>query len=365
MSPRFPQEIFELFIESAFDDFHLLGKCGLVCRNWLPTSRSHLFREVKLTEHNKTSWLEILNSPAETFRKFVVHIHVDPTDNPQARSQFSTFASCFPRTRLPGARILSLQNINVNYDIEKFDRSIGLALPFLRRVAVLNLISVTVPFHFISLFTSLRALKLQNVPRMGGASDISTIYHQPPLSISRLNIQLSTFDILRWIMMSPTKLSLTHLSLGSVSQAQVHFSTVGRWLDHFSGNNEKLSIGLGASQPNTVTDQLQNFMLRIQKLRLSSFEFFLSSKYLTSDPWFLQSVATLNLDTLVVRLRITKSVALDLTNLALLDSFGLASSPLKEIRCIFPPVNNSDEISLRLTLPKCSERGILRITSSS
>ncbi|KAJ7474701.1 hypothetical protein FB451DRAFT_274698 [Mycena latifolia] len=49
---RFPSELEDAFIDFCRADHATLASCGLVCRDWLPASRYHLFSSVYLTPQN-------------------------------------------------------------------------------------------------------------------------------------------------------------------------------------------------------------------------------------------------------------------------------------------------------------------------
>lgn len=46
--PRFPPELCDLIIDFLYNSSYTLRACALVCRSWLPTSRSHLFSKVHI-----------------------------------------------------------------------------------------------------------------------------------------------------------------------------------------------------------------------------------------------------------------------------------------------------------------------------
>lgn len=65
---RVPQELVDVILDYVDDDIHALGNCGLVCHNWLPSARSHIFYEVELSYSRPsrvTSAVEILERSPE------------------------------------------------------------------------------------------------------------------------------------------------------------------------------------------------------------------------------------------------------------------------------------------------------------
>lgn len=67
---RVPQELVDAILNELDDDDNVpaLRNCGLVCHNWLPSARSHLFRDITLDYEipsETTDALEILKSSPE------------------------------------------------------------------------------------------------------------------------------------------------------------------------------------------------------------------------------------------------------------------------------------------------------------
>ena len=53
-----------MIIDHLHDDRLSLAACGLSCRQWLPSTRFHLFRELKLRVDEFNKALELLEHPA-------------------------------------------------------------------------------------------------------------------------------------------------------------------------------------------------------------------------------------------------------------------------------------------------------------
>jgi hypothetical protein len=74
---RIPPELTDNIILQSRDDKALLATYGLVCRSWVPASRSHLFSEVVLEAKNIGRFIELSRSPHATMacnvRLLVVH----------------------------------------------------------------------------------------------------------------------------------------------------------------------------------------------------------------------------------------------------------------------------------------------------
>lgn len=58
--PRLPPELCDRVIDHLLFDRHALSMCALTCRAWLPASRLHLFRHVRLQANTIPTFLSIL-----------------------------------------------------------------------------------------------------------------------------------------------------------------------------------------------------------------------------------------------------------------------------------------------------------------
>lgn len=72
-----PGEITDIIIDFCHSNLPVLLSCSLVCRQWLPASRYHLFRTLCLTEKNARSLAVILRSRNCTFTGAVHVLNID------------------------------------------------------------------------------------------------------------------------------------------------------------------------------------------------------------------------------------------------------------------------------------------------
>ncbi|KAF8137828.1 hypothetical protein K438DRAFT_2030935 [Mycena galopus ATCC 62051] len=71
-----PQELIEHIIDLLWDDSYSikdLKACSLVCREWLPRCRSHLFESTTLTRSTVVGFRDLLRSPA--YHPFLQYLH--------------------------------------------------------------------------------------------------------------------------------------------------------------------------------------------------------------------------------------------------------------------------------------------------
>jgi hypothetical protein len=76
MTPCIPQELSDVIIDYLHDDRPALGRCGLVCWSWLPSSRFHLFSTIKLFHYDMNTDLTILCAHDSTIMPYVKNLSV-------------------------------------------------------------------------------------------------------------------------------------------------------------------------------------------------------------------------------------------------------------------------------------------------
>jgi hypothetical protein len=76
---RLPTELTDSIIDFHHSDRTTLKICSLVCRNWIPASRFHLFRTVRVRFDTVHTFADLLASPSSTIARHVhtLHIHFD------------------------------------------------------------------------------------------------------------------------------------------------------------------------------------------------------------------------------------------------------------------------------------------------
>lgn len=78
----FPGEIVDRFIDYLHDDRASLSQCGLVCREWTPSSRYHLFGYLAIKLSDNETTLAVLCSPKSSIPRYVRHVTVSIGDAP-------------------------------------------------------------------------------------------------------------------------------------------------------------------------------------------------------------------------------------------------------------------------------------------
>lgn len=73
----FAQELVDFMIDFLHDDELTLGACALVCKQFIPSSRFHLFNTVLLRPHRAESFSDLLNSAHVTFLHHLHSVKID------------------------------------------------------------------------------------------------------------------------------------------------------------------------------------------------------------------------------------------------------------------------------------------------
>lgn len=133
-----PAEVIDYIIDFLHHDVPSLASCSLVCRNWVPSTRSHLFHSIRIAGWGPTK--------LDAFSRFLIstphigrhvrELHVRPGEGP-AKVTTSTL-SCILK-RLSWLRVL---DIRCSYC--QFDDVLLPLLPSLRRL-VLQFVEVDIP----------------------------------------------------------------------------------------------------------------------------------------------------------------------------------------------------------------------------
>jgi hypothetical protein len=80
---QFPTELIDYTLDFLHSDKKTLRDCSLVCRNWLPVTRFHLFGTLYIDSSSVYSFIELLlPSPLPTIASHVHMLHILFLDDP-------------------------------------------------------------------------------------------------------------------------------------------------------------------------------------------------------------------------------------------------------------------------------------------
>lgn len=153
-----PPELFDMIIDHLHDDKHSLATCGRICRQWVPSSRKHLFSSITLTPYSEmlNLFLDLLDCPLTNIPPHVRNLSVEGRGHVD-KLQWSVE----DLSRLPQRlyAIDSLSFVTVGWrDMSPEFRSA--ALPLFNRVTNLGIKYFT---NLICMFPSLQELFLTSI----------------------------------------------------------------------------------------------------------------------------------------------------------------------------------------------------------
>jgi hypothetical protein len=166
MTPIIPLELSEMIIDYLYCDKRALGRCGLVCRFWLPSSRFHLFSTIRLAQWNMDKALAALCPSRSTILPYVSCINVDGDADKQ---EFYKSLARLP----PLNSVESLVLFHFYWDSRtRTFLVMDKMFPFLRNLKTLQLDNVAfetlhIAFEFISSATLLECLRLGSIHGLG------------------------------------------------------------------------------------------------------------------------------------------------------------------------------------------------------
>ncbi|KAJ7094905.1 hypothetical protein C8R43DRAFT_266228 [Mycena crocata] len=76
MKPRIPSETSDIIIDHLFNDVYTLRQCSLVCKEWLPASRFHIFSIVHLSLYSIDPMLEVIFYPGSPIPQYIREFHI-------------------------------------------------------------------------------------------------------------------------------------------------------------------------------------------------------------------------------------------------------------------------------------------------
>ena len=167
---RLPAELTDRVIDHLHTDKLALANCSLVCRTWLPASRYHFFQtNIRLTDRNIHSFVELLNSPTSTFFEHELNVEIFPErfDKPQGvNCIFDTILHHLFRLK-----IKSLRLVCVRWDIE--DEILEEVFKYFATISSLDLLDVkfSVRDQFIKFITSFLSLETWSLRSINFGTD--------------------------------------------------------------------------------------------------------------------------------------------------------------------------------------------------
>jgi hypothetical protein len=234
-----------MIIDYLYYDKRALGRCGLVCKSWLPTSRFHLFSTIRLKPCNIDIALAILCPSHSTVLSYVrrVEIYGGEDMGPE---------TCRSLQQLPPlSAVETLWLYYFRWDSQTFSPMDKL-FPFFRNITTLQLDLVEfetlrMAFEFISSATSLECLRLGSI-HGGGWKGIDaaslTQFPMPPLKQIIFDRRFYMPALFDWLYLGRPVASVNSVTLNvkfvqTIQSVSGYLQVLGPVLEHL------MIIGLG------------------------------------------------------------------------------------------------------------------------
>jgi hypothetical protein len=119
---KVPSEVFDTVIDFLHSDIPALKTCTLVCKEWLPASRYHLFSTISVDQHHVQRFLDMLDSPLCVWRPYIRHLQITGI----RRHTIGMLHDPIYLQKLATLTVneLSLRHFHVDDDLSSFPRSV-------------------------------------------------------------------------------------------------------------------------------------------------------------------------------------------------------------------------------------------------
>ena len=241
--PELPAELIDTVVDFLHDDEESLANCSLVCREWLPATRYHIFNNLLLDRWNVEEFLALTTRPSATVARYIDHLIID-----QGRFRDADFFQSLFR-RLPRfnlLRTLGLRNVKwLHYVMNAPDNLVSA----FGRINNLKLSRCTFdhPLHLKSVIAGFRSLKRLSLSHTRFLVELpyleqdaaATGYLQPPKLPDINTLEFWEDDrphTMNWFPFDDVSITSFSVYLGgsSVSSLNQHLKIIGPSLRHLT-----------------------------------------------------------------------------------------------------------------------------------
>ncbi|KAF7978983.1 hypothetical protein HWV62_44241 [Athelia sp. TMB] len=374
-----PPEITDSIIDHLHADVATLTKCSLICKNWLPSARHHLFRDVCLRSSNLDQFIALRASPSCSFTLCIHGITLqDLNDDAADKTQTMDVKMSLALRDLPSVTVLILSGL----EWEKFGLiSLGEYFPHTKELSLSAMAfqSSSEVKNLISGFSQLHRLRIHNTgwsdnDRQPGLAD-----PVPPGRLVFMHLDdCYRRDIFDWLVSDPGH-RLEHLDLGIVASADV--PSIGRYIRHVGLSLRHLVFGFADMDPG---GDAEDFYRDVDLGLLTALRTVIVDPLISGDDSFYQLSSASELIPLILgniraprfaalqfNIYIDEERQLDEASWDVYDSLFRCAGKFPELRHLIFHINcaSSDSIEdirtpvgrvIREKLPECTKRGILR-----
>lgn len=217
----FPNELTDAFLYELEDDPEVLKSCSLVCRAWIPVTRSYLFSKISIDYHFPTickALTRILDSNSCTFKTNIKHIHVkfaagEEDAGNQALSLLASFSTP-----------VSMEFTGMAWSTRLFPFSFP---------SITSLVIWSVdPFVFINVLSSLPSLKLLDIGVF--SRDLPPYFRPSPLiCLTKLCVLHPKTYSLSWVVREPASIQDLELRFNRTDAFSSKIYSILSFIDFF------------------------------------------------------------------------------------------------------------------------------------
>ncbi|KAJ7906288.1 hypothetical protein B0H13DRAFT_716833 [Mycena leptocephala] len=252
---EFPQELIDEILDHLADDFRSLKTCSLVCRAWVPRSRSYLFETCTLVPNNVLFFHELLHFPGCTFLPHIRSIEASRYYWSRYERYFDAIAADVCRLTNVYALEMMLSVVVNSRNADTFFRA-GFATAFphvTRLILTCDLEGEPAPLvDMICLFTALQELHIRHERSCTPLTTKPSANAVPPRGLRILRLSVHFVDlILTWLLAFKQFLKVESLVL-PLLQSQ-HASIVRATLRQLGGAVCDLEITLKELSVDPIT----------------------------------------------------------------------------------------------------------------
>ena len=233
-----------MIIDYLHYDKCALGRCGLVCRFWLPSSRFHLFSTIYLKHRKIDTAINVLCSPNSTIPPYVRRVTI------YGGKEDGRGMNKWLRRLPPLSSVDSLSLFSIHWDAQMFGAMEKL-FPFFRNLKTLQLDGVIFKtlhsaLGFLSSASSLENLRLGDfgsfLSEFGNIDAVSvTQFPVPPLKQIAFEMNFRWPWLLDWLSLGQTFASVNSVTyyvefIPVIRPMSVFFKALGQDLEHLTLN---------------------------------------------------------------------------------------------------------------------------------
>ncbi|KAJ7057007.1 hypothetical protein C8F01DRAFT_1153047 [Mycena amicta] len=115
MEPRIPSEISDMIIDHLHDDVSALRQCALVCKEWLPAARLHIFSVVHLSLYSIDQMLQVVFYPGSPIPQYIRDLYIIDGQGREADPKWVTRKlPLVPLSSMTCISSLSLEQVDIS-----------------------------------------------------------------------------------------------------------------------------------------------------------------------------------------------------------------------------------------------------------